>query len=59
MILRIAEERKKRYDELHDLLADQNIVSNKAQYQAYAREMSGLAPLINEYNSVSKDAKRS
>jgi len=57
MILRIAEERKKRYDELHDLLADQNIVSNKAQYQAYAREMSGLAPLINEYNSYQRTLK--
>ena len=57
MVLRIVEERKKRYDELHDLLADQNVASNKAQYQAYAREMSGLTGLINEYNSYRKTLK--
>ncbi|MCX5666439.1 MAG: PCRF domain-containing protein, partial [Candidatus Omnitrophica bacterium] len=57
MILRILEERKKRYDELHDLLADEKVVANQAEYQAYAKEMSALTPLINEYNSYRKILK--
>ncbi|MDD5174598.1 MAG: PCRF domain-containing protein, partial [Candidatus Omnitrophica bacterium] len=54
MILRILEEKKKRYDELHCLLADEKIVANKAEYQAYAKEVSALTPLINEYNLYRK-----
>ncbi len=57
MISRILEERKKRYDELHDLLADEKVAANQAQYQAYAKEMSALTPLINEYNSYRKILK--
>lgn len=58
MILKIVEEKKKRHDELHDLLADPKVISNRAQHQNYAKEMSILTPLINEYNnyqSISKD----
>lgn len=57
MILRILEEKKKRYDELHNLLADEKVVANQAEYQAYAREMSALTPLINEYSSYRKALK--
>ena len=57
MILRILEERKKRYDELHNLLADEKVVANQAEYQAYAKEMSALTPLINEYSSYRKILK--
>ena len=57
MVLRIAEERKKRYDELHDLLADQDVIADKARYQSYAREMSALTPLVNEYNNYQKISK--
>lgn len=57
MILRILEDRKKRYDELHGLLADEKVVANQAEYQAYAKEMSALTPLINEYNSYRKILK--
>jgi len=57
MILRILEERKKRYDELHGLLADEKVVANQAEYQAYAKEMSALMPLINGYNSYRKILK--
>jgi peptide chain release factor 1 len=57
MILRILEERKKRYDELHGLLADEKVVANQSEYQAYAREMSALTPLINEYCSYRKILK--
>ena len=54
MILRILEERKRRYDELHNLLADEKVAANQAEYQAYAKEMAVLTPLINEYNSYRK-----
>lgn len=54
MILKILEDKKKRYDELHGLLADENVIANQAEYQAYAKEMSALTPLINEYNSYLK-----
>ena len=57
MILRILEEKKKRYDQLHGLLADEKVVSNKAEYQAYAKEASILTPLINEYNSYCRILK--
>ena len=57
MILRILEDRKKRYDELHGLLADEKVVANQAEYQAYAKEMSALTPLINEYNLYRKTLK--
>jgi peptide chain release factor 1 len=54
MILRILEEKKKRYDELHGLLADEKVVANQAEYMVYAKEMSALTPLINEYSSYRK-----
>lgn len=57
MILRILEERKKRYDQLHNLLADEKVVANQAEYQAYAKELSSLTPLVNEYNSYCKILK--
>lgn len=57
MLIRILEDRKKRYDELHGLLADEKVVANQAEYQAYAKEMSALTPLINEYNSYRKILK--
>lgn len=57
MILRILEDRKKRYDELHGLLADEKVVANQAEYQAYAKELSSLTPLINEYGSYRKILK--
>ena len=57
MILRILEDRKKRYDELHGLLAEEKVIANQAEYQAYAKEMSALTPLINEYNSYRKILK--
>jgi peptide chain release factor 1 len=57
MILRILEERQRRYDELHNLLADGKVAANQAEYQAYAKEMSALTPLINEYRSYLKVLK--
>ena len=50
MIDRILQEKKKRYDKLHDLLADPGVIANAGEYQAYAKELSGLTPLVNGYN---------
>jgi len=50
MIDRILQEKKKRYDKLQDLLADPGVIANAGEYQAYAKELSGLTPLVNGYN---------
>ena len=57
MILRILEEKKKRYDELHDLLADPKVIANRIEHQNYAKEMSGLTGLMNEYNTYQRISK--
>lgn len=57
MILKIVEEKKKRYKELHDLLADPEVISNRTQHQLLAKEMSGLTPIINEYNNYQRIVK--
>ncbi|MCM8761520.1 MAG: peptide chain release factor 1 [Candidatus Omnitrophica bacterium] len=54
MIERIAQEKKRRYEELQLLLADPNVISNKAEYQAYAKELASLTPIVNEYNNYLK-----
>ncbi|MDP3792067.1 MAG: peptide chain release factor 1 [Candidatus Omnitrophota bacterium] len=56
MVLKIVTEKKKRYSELHDLLANAEVIANKALYQNYAKEVSGLTPLINEYNKYQRIA---
>ncbi len=60
MLKKILEEKKKRYEELHNLVADPKVIANMAEYQVYARELSGLTPIINEYNrylKISHDIK--
>ncbi|MDP2912441.1 MAG: peptide chain release factor 1 [Candidatus Omnitrophota bacterium] len=54
MIDKVAEEKKRRYEELHGLLADPKVIGNSAEYQLYAREMAALTPLVNEYNRYLK-----
>jgi len=49
MIEKVVEEKKKRYEKLQACLADPKVISNTAQYQGYAKEMAGLAPIVNEY----------
>lgn len=56
MIDRIAGERRKRYDQLHELLADPKVIGNSSEYQAYARELASLTPLINAYRAHLKMA---
>jgi len=54
MIEKILEEKKKRCEELHALVADPKVIANMAEYQAYAKELSGLAPIIDEYKKYLK-----
>jgi len=60
MIEKIFEEKKKRYDKLHELLADPKVIANTSEYQGYAKELSGLTPLVQSYNDhlkLSRDLK--
>ncbi|MCX5677648.1 MAG: peptide chain release factor 1 [Candidatus Omnitrophica bacterium] len=54
MIEKIIEERRKRYDRLHELLADPKVIGNSSEYQSYAKELSSLTPIINAYNEHMK-----
>lgn len=56
MIEKIIEERRKRYDRLHELLADPKVIGNSSEYQAYARELASLTPMINAYSEHLKMA---
>jgi peptide chain release factor 1 len=60
MLLKLVEEKKKRHDKLQELLADPEVLANAREYQAYARELSGLQALVNEYKEylrIVKDLK--
>jgi len=60
MIDRVIEEKRKRYEKLHELIADPKIIANASEYQGYAKELAGLTPLIKEYDEylkLSKDLK--
>lgn len=50
MIDKVGEEKKKRYEKLHELIADPKIIANTSEYQVYAKELAGLTPLIKEYD---------
>ena len=57
---KVIEEKRKRYDKLHELLADPKVIANTAEYQAYAKELSGLTPIMNAHNDylrISNDLK--
>lgn len=57
MIEKIAEEKKKRYEKLQELLADPKVLANSSEYQGYAKELSGLTPIVNEYREYLKISK--
>ncbi|MBU0604769.1 MAG: PCRF domain-containing protein, partial [Candidatus Omnitrophica bacterium] len=50
MIDRIIEERRKRYDQLHKLLADPKVIGNSSEYQSFAKELAGLTPIMHAYD---------
>ncbi|MDD5428925.1 MAG: peptide chain release factor 1 [Candidatus Omnitrophica bacterium] len=55
---KVIEEKRKRCDKLHELLADPKVIGNASEYQAYAKELAGLTPIINAHNDylrISKD----
>lgn len=55
---KVIEEKRKRYDKLHELLADPKVIANAPEYQALAKELAGLTPIIsahNDYLRASKD----
>lgn len=45
---------KKRYEELEGLLVDPKVISDKVQCQRYAKELSGIQPVINKYKECEK-----
>ena len=57
MLIKLVEEKKKRHDKLQELLADPEVLANAREYQAYARELSGLQALMNEYKEFSRISK--
>jgi peptide chain release factor 1 len=48
---------EKRYDELNALLADPKIIAQKSDYQKYARELSELTPVLNEFRELKRIEK--
>jgi peptide chain release factor 1 len=54
MIARIAEEKKRRYEEVQHLLADPKTANNPSEYQALGRELSSLKPIADEYVNLCK-----
>lgn len=57
MFEKILEDKKKRYDELHLLMADPNTIANNMLYQKYAKELAGITPLVKEYEGYRKILK--
>lgn len=57
MIIKLVEEKKKRHEKLHELLADPKVLANAAEYQAYAKELSSLQPIVKEYEEYLRIAK--
>lgn len=53
MIDKVVEEKRKRFRKLQELVADPAAIAS-GEYQAYAKELAGLTPLIKEYDSYLK-----
>jgi len=50
MLNRAIEEKKRRHDELHHLLADPKVIANNSEYQVLAKEFAALGPVVEMYN---------
>ncbi|MBU1852583.1 MAG: peptide chain release factor 1 [Candidatus Omnitrophica bacterium] len=44
----------RRYDEIHDLLADNEVVADRNRYQALAKELSSLEDVVKKYRQYKK-----
>lgn len=51
------EHKKKRYEELHNLLSDPAVIADSQLYQKYAKEMSGLKDAVAKYDEYLKIIK--
>ena len=51
------EERKARFNKLHNLLSDPAVIGNNLLYQKYAKELSGLQDVIKMYDEYTKAEK--
>ena len=47
---------EKRFQELEHLLSDQQIISDKSQYQKLAKELSDITPFVALYRDFKKAA---
>ncbi len=54
MIEKVLEEKKQRFAKLQELVADPGVIANTSEYQAYAKELAGLTPLVKEYDDYTK-----
>lgn len=60
MFEKVLEEKKRRCNKLHELLADPKVIANQAGYQGFAKELAGLTPIVAEYENllkISRDIK--
>lgn len=48
-MLESLESKRKRARELEGLLSDQEVLKDRSQYQKYAKELSGLSPILKKY----------
>ncbi|MFA5147035.1 MAG: peptide chain release factor 1 [Candidatus Omnitrophota bacterium] len=54
MFEKVLEDKSRRYEELHRLVADPKVIGNTAEYQRYAKELSGITPVVEEYREYLK-----
>ena len=45
---------KKRYDDLQAMMADPDVISDRLNYQKYAKELAGMADLVKKYLEYQK-----
>lgn len=57
MFDKVLEEKTKRYEELHELLADPKVIANAPLYRGYARELASLKNLVDGYIAYRKMAQ--
>ena len=48
------EEKLRRFEELHKLVADPKVISNPREYKKYAKELSSLQKVVSGYNEYKK-----
>lgn len=48
------ESKRKRFDELHDLLADPKVIANSVDFQRFSKELARLTPIVSEYRTFKK-----